>query len=188
MPDVTQALAELSGGNRSALERVLPMVYDQLRTLARRELRRERPDHTLNPTALVHEAYLKLVRLDRVEWQGRAHFFGACAREMRRILISHARMRTADRRGGGAEHVTLDNALVEARARPSSLVALDDALARLEQVRPRHVRIVECRFFAGMSIEETAEALELSPATVKREWTLARAWLNRELGQEVHGP
>jgi RNA polymerase sigma factor (TIGR02999 family) len=180
--DVTQALIAHSQGDRPALERVLPLVYDQLRGLARRELRRERPDHTLTPTALVHEAYLKLVQLDRVSWQGRAHFFAACAGEMRRILISYARTKKAEKRGGGAEHVPIDNVVVAAETPPGDLVALDDALSRLERLSERQARIVECRFFAGMGVEETAEALGISPATVKRGWTAARAWLNRELG------
>ena len=181
--DVTQALIELSGGDPGAFERLLPMIYDHLRGLARRELRHERPDHTLTPTALVHEAYLKLVQLDRITWRGRAHFFAACAQEMRRILISYARKQKADKRGGTAVAVPLENAVLAAQTRPAELVALDEALQRLSALDPRQARTVECRFFAGMSVEETAEALEISPATVKREWTAARAWLNRELRQ-----
>jgi RNA polymerase sigma factor (TIGR02999 family) len=180
--DVTQALVELSDGNQEALSRLLPMVYDQLRGLAERELRRERVDHTLSPTALVHEAYLKLVQLDRISWQGRAHFFGACAKAMRRILISYARMKKADKRGAGSEHVPIDNVVLAAQSRSADLLALDEALGKLEEMSERQARIVECRFFAGMGVEETAEALMISPATVKREWTVARAWLNRELG------
>jgi len=182
-PDVTRALQALSGGNRAALDELLPVIYDQLRAQAQRALQRERPDHTLSPTALVHEAYLKLVRLERVEWRDRAHFFGACANEMRRILVSYARTRKAGKRGAGAEHVSLENAAVAAHNRPAELVALDEALVRLAEMDPRQVRIVECRFFAGMSVEETAEALGISPATVKRDWTAARAWLNRELSE-----
>jgi RNA polymerase sigma factor (TIGR02999 family) len=182
--DVTQALLALSAGDRAALDRVLPLVYDHLRSLARRELRRERPDHTLTPTALVHEAYLKLVQLDRVSWQGRAHFFGACATEMRRILISYARMRKAEKRGGGSDPVPLENVVLAAQTRPGDVVELDEALTRLEALSERQARVVECRFFAGMGVEETAEAVGVSPATVKREWTAARAWLNRELSRE----
>jgi len=178
---VTQALLDLGGGNREALDRLLPLVYEHMRGLAQRELRRERLDHTLSPTALVHEAYLKLVQLDRIDWRGRAHFFGACAQAMRRILISHARMKKADKRGAGAVHVPVDNALVAAEERPEDLLALDEALAKLEQLSERQARVVECRFFAGMGVEDTASALGISPATVKREWTAARAWLNREL-------
>jgi RNA polymerase sigma factor (TIGR02999 family) len=182
--DVTQALLAHSAGDRAALDRVLPLVYDHLRSLARRELRRERPDHTLTPTALVHEAYLKLVQLDRVSWQGRAHFFGACATEMRRILISYARMRKAEKRGGGSDPVPLENVVLAAQTRPGDVVELDEALTRLEALSERQARVVECRFFAGMGVEETAEAVGVSPATVKREWTAARAWLNRELSRE----
>jgi RNA polymerase sigma factor (TIGR02999 family) len=182
-PDVTQALLALSAGDRGALDGLLPGIYGQLREQAARALRRERPDHTLSTTGLVHEAYLRMVRLDRVAWKDRAHFFGACANEMRRILVDHARQRRAGKRGAGAEHVPLENALQAAQDRPDELVELDEALERLKQLDERQVRIVECRFFAGMSVEETAEALAISPATVKRDWTLARAWLNRELSR-----
>jgi RNA polymerase sigma factor (TIGR02999 family) len=129
----------------------------------------------------VHEAYLKLVQLDRISWQGRAHFFGACAKAMRRILISYARMKKAGKRGAGAEHVPVDNVMVAADAPPQDLIALDDALTRLEQLDERQARVVECRFFAGMDVKDTAEALGVSQATIKRDWTAARAWLNREL-------
>jgi len=180
--DVTQALIELSGGDSQALDRVLPAVYDHLHRLAERELRRERVDHTLSPTALVHEAYLKLVQLDRISWEGRAHFFGACAQVMRRILISYARMKKAGKRGGpAAEPVPIDDVILAASERPDELLALDEALARLAQLNPRQARIVECRFFAGMDVEQTAEVVGASSATVKRDWTAARAWLNREL-------
>jgi RNA polymerase sigma factor (TIGR02999 family) len=179
--DITQALINLSGGDPEALDRLLPVVYDNLRGLARRELSRERPDHTLNATALVHEAYLRLVQLDRITWEGRAHFFGAAAQAMRRILISYARMKKADKRGAGAEHVPLHDVVAAARQRPQELLALDEALERLAEIDERRARIVECRYFAGMSIEETAETIGVSPATVKRDWLLARAWLNREL-------
>lgn len=182
-PSVTQTLLELSGGNREALERLLPLVYDHLRDIANRALRGERPDHTLNSTALVHEAWLRLVELDRIGWRDRAHFFGACAQIMRRVLISYARMRQAEKRGGAAGvAVPLEDVVLAARSRPAELLALDEALARLEELSSRQARIVECRYFAGMSVEETAEALGISPATVKREWTVARAFLNQELG------
>lgn len=179
--DITRTLSEIAGGDQAALDRLLPVVYEHLKGLARRELRRERPDHTLNATALVHEAYLKLVQLDSISWEGRAHFFGAAAQSMRRILISYARMRTAEKRGAGAEHVALDDVVVAARDRPADLLALDGALDRLAELDARQARVVECRFFAGMSIEDTAAALDVSPATVKRDWTVARAWLNREI-------
>lgn len=181
--DVTQALVALSGGDRRALDRLLPLVYEQLRQIAERQLRQERADHTLSPTALVHEAYLKLVQLDRISWEGRAHFFGACAQAMRRILISYARMKKAEKRGAGSEHVPLTSVMVAADSRPQDLIALDDALAKLEALDERQARIVECRFFAGMGVEETAKALGISPATVKRDWTMARAFLNRELSR-----
>ncbi len=179
--NITQALIALSDGDKSALDRLFPQVYDHLRRVAERELRRERPDHTLSPTALVHEAYMKLAQLDRINWQGRAHFFGSSAKAMRRILISYARMKKADKRGAGAEHVPIENALVTAQTRPADLIALDEALAKLEQRSERQAQIVECRFFGGMGVAETAAALSISPATVKRDWTMARAFLNREL-------
>lgn len=179
---VTQALLELSGGRREALDRLLPLVYDHLRDIAHRALQRERPGHTLNSTALVHEAWLRLIELDRISWRDRAHFYGACAQIMRRVLIGYARMKQAEKRGGSeAEPVPIDNVVLAAAARPDILLALEDALARLEQMNPRQARVVECRFFAGMNVEETATALDLSGATVKREWTVARAWLNAEL-------
>jgi RNA polymerase sigma-70 factor, ECF subfamily len=184
-PSVTQALLDLSRGERAALDRLLPVIYEQLHRIAERELRRERPDHTLSPTALVHEAYLKLVQLDRISWQGRDHFFGACSQVMRRILISYARMKRAEKRGGPfAEPVTLENAVVAATERPDELVALDEALSRLAMLNGRQASVVECRFFGGMDVEQTARALNISPATVKRDWALARAWLNRELVAE----
>jgi len=161
---------------------MLPAIYDHLHRIAERELRRERGDHTLSPTDLVHEAYLKLVQLDRISWQGRSHFFGACAQVMRRILISYARMKRAGKRGGAsAEMVTLENAIVAATQRPDDLIALDEALARLALFSERQARVIECRFFGGMDVDQTADALGISPATVKRDWVTARAWLNREL-------
>ena len=184
-PSVTQALLDLSRGERAALDRLLPVIYDQLHRIAERELRRERPDHTLSPTAIVHEAYLKLVQLDRISWQGRDHFFGACAQVMRRILISYARMKRAEKRGGVfAEPVTLENAVVAATERPDELMALDEALSRLALLSERQARVVECRFFGGLDVEQTAHVLSISPATVKRDWAMARAWLNRELASE----
>jgi len=181
---VTQLLAGMSPGDRETLDRVLPVIYTELRELAQRELRRERPDHTLNATALVHESYLKLAQLEDLSWEGRAHFFGAASRVMRRLLIDHARRRAAGKRGGGAGHVALEDVVVAAREAPEELVALDEALGRLERIDPRQAAVVECRFFAGMGIEETAEALGISPATVKRDWSIARAWINRELTRE----
>ena len=180
--EVTQALLDLSGGERSALDRLLPVVYEHLRDIAERALRRERAEHTLTPTALVHEAWLRLIELDRITWRDRAHFFGASAQIMRRVLISYARMRQAERRGGSEmAAVPLESVVVAAQTRPGDLLALDEALGRLERLNERQARVVECRFFAGMGVEETGAALGISAATVKREWTVARAWLNREL-------
>lgn len=179
--DITRALQQAVAGDRSALGEAFAHVYDRVREMARRELQRERGDHTLTPTALANEAFLRLDGLERIDWRGRAHFLGACAQTMRRVLVDHARSRQRIKRGSGARPVTLENLLIAADDRPDDLLALDDALARLEVRNPRQARIVECRYFAGMEIEETAEALGISPATVKRDWTVARAWLNREL-------
>lgn len=179
--DVTRALEAISAGDRTALDTLLPLVYDQMHRIAERELRRERSDHTLSPTALVHEAYLKLVQLERITWEGRAHFFGACAAAMRRILISYARMHKAEKRGGGVEKVPIEDVVLAARERPAELLALDEALTRLAQLHPRQAKVVEYRFFGGMEIEAVADALGVSTPTVKRDWTAARAWLNREL-------
>ena len=181
--DVTQVLSEMAGGDPEAIDRLLPVVYENLRDLARREMRRERQDHTLSATAMVHEAYLRLVQLDNVSWEGRAHFFGAAAVAMRRILISYARSRNAQKRGSGADHVPLHDVVVAARERPADILALDEALDRLKELDARQASVVECRFFAGMNIDETAAALGISNATVRRDWALARAWLNRELSE-----
>ncbi len=180
--DVTGLLTEASAGDAGAYGQLLPVVYDELRELAGRHLRHERPDHTLNSTALVHEAYLRLVRVDRVAWKGRAHFFAMASRLMRRILVDHALARKAQKRGGGQPVAHLDAVAVAESAGPvDDVLALDEALGRLADISERQCRVIECRFFGGMSIEETAEALTVSPATVKREWAVARAWLNREL-------
>lgn len=164
-----------------ALDRLVPPAYDELRRIAHRQLRGERGDHTLDTGALVHEAYLKLSRLDRIEWRDRSHFLAAAAGAMRRILVDYAVARKAGKRGGGQQRVPLDEVVVLTDDRAQELLALDDALRRLAAESERAARIVEWRFFGGMSIEETAEVLGISPATVKREWTLARAWLNRAL-------
>lgn len=180
--DVTRALHACTAGEPEAQDRLLPLVYDQLRAIAQRALRRERTGHTLESGALVHEAWLRLVDLEQIGWRDRAHFFGACAQVMRRVLIDYARRRQAEKRGGPAgPPVPIEEVIVAAQDRPADLLALDEALDRLAALSPRQARIVECRFFAGMSVEDTAEALGASPATVKRDWTLARAWLNREL-------
>ena len=187
-PTVSQLLRELSEGRRDALDRLLPIVYDELRRIARGQLRGERPGLTLNTTGLVHETYLRLVNIDRVQWRDRAHFFAVSARVMRRILIDAARARRRDKRGGDAIRVSLDEALALPVADADDLLTLEDALARLESRNERQCRVVECRCFAGMSVEETAAALDASPATVKRDWAFARAWLNRELSGRPDDP
>ena len=177
---VTQLLQKWSGGDSRALDELTPLVYSEVRKLARSYLRRERPDHTLQATALVNEAYIRLIDQRRVQWQSRAHFFGIAAQMMRRVLVDHARMRKADKRGSGAEAVVLDEALLSIE-RPVDLVRLDDALEALAALDPRQAKIVELRYFGELSIEETAEVVNLSPTTVKREWAAARTWLRREL-------
>lgn len=177
----TQLLLSWGNGDREALNQLIPLVYDELREIARRKLRFERRDHTLNTAALVHEAYLKLVQLDHVQWQSRAHFLAIAAHAMRQILVDHARRRNRDKRGGGVQHVSLDAAGSLPVAEANRILSLDAALEALAALNPRHAHIVECRFFGGMTIEETAAALDVSPATAKRDWTLLRAWLGREL-------
>jgi RNA polymerase sigma factor (TIGR02999 family) len=178
---VTELLLAWGGGDAAALDALLPAVYDELRRQAGRALRRETPGHVLQPTALVHEAYLRLVDQRRARWENRAQFFGVAAELMRRILVDHARSRQAAKRGGGAQQVTLaDDA---ATAEPAfDVLALDDALTRLAALDPRQARVVALRYFGGLDIDETAVALGVSPATVKREWVVARAWLRRALG------
>lgn len=180
--DITGLLESLREGDRAVLDEILPKVYDELRRLARRELGRERDGHTLDTTALVHEAYLKLADVRRLTWRDRAHFFAVCAQAMRRVLINYALMKGARKRGGGAPHVLIDDVVATARARPDDLLWVNEALERLEQMSKRQTRVVECRVFGGMGVRETAEALSVSPATVKRDWSLARAWLTREMG------
>ena len=179
-PAVTQLLVRWTEGDKRALEDLLPLVYDELRRLARRYLQQERRGHTLQSTALVHEAYLRLVD-QNVSWQNRAHFFGIAAQMMRRILVDHARSRSAAKRGDGACRVTLDEGLVALAERDLDVMALDDALSNLAKIDPQQSKIVELRFFAGLSIEDTSEVLHISPATVKRDWAMAKAWLHREM-------
>ncbi|MGA8366628.1 MAG: sigma-70 family RNA polymerase sigma factor [Candidatus Acidiferrales bacterium] len=181
---VSRLLADWGRGDEEAREALIPVVYDELRRLARRHLWRERPDHTLQSAALVNEAYLRLVRQDAPQWQNRAHFFGVAAQLMRHILVDHARNRLAAKRGAGAPRLALDPELAPARKQEIDLVALDDALAKLASLDPQQGRVIELRFFGGLSIEETAVVLGVSPATVKREWATARAWLHRELKKE----
>ena len=183
-PDITQLLEQAAEGDASALTALLPVVYEEMRRLAHRQLRTERRNHTLNTTALVHEAYLKLVKLERIRWQNRAQFFALAAQAMRRVLVDYAVKRKALKRGGGKAHVPLEDATVLSEQQAESILALNEALRRLAAISERQHQVVEYRFFAGLSIEETADALGISIATVKRDWTVARAWLNRELQRE----
>lgn len=178
---VTQLLTRWSQGDDAAREKLFPLVYDELRRLARRCLAQERPDHTLQSTALVHEAYLRLVGHSPVHPNDRAHFFAVAAQLMRRVLVDHARMRAATKRGGQSLTVTLSEAVASPEQREINLTALDEALHKLSRFDPQQAQIVEMRFFGGLSIEETSRALEISPATVKRDWAVARAWLYREM-------
>jgi RNA polymerase sigma factor (TIGR02999 family) len=179
--NVTKLLVLWSKGDQAALEALVPLVYEELRRVARYYLRQEKQNHTLSSTALVHEAYLKLVNQKDVNWQNRAHFFGVAAQMMRRILVDHARRRAYAKRGGGAMTLALDEAIGTPKRREVDLVALDDALDSLAKLDERQSRMVELRFFGGLSIEETSEVLGVSAPTVKREWASARAWLYREI-------
>jgi RNA polymerase sigma factor (TIGR02999 family) len=181
--EITQLLIAWNQGDQSARDELMPIIYQELRRLARGYLRRERPNHTLQPTALVHEAFLRLVDQGQVNWQNRAHFFGIAARLMRQILINHAEARRAAKRGGSAERVSLSQVDNRAGEQEVDLIALDEALRNLESIDPLQSRIVELRYFSGLTIEEIAEVLGISPATVKREWSTARAWLRRELSR-----
>jgi RNA polymerase sigma factor (TIGR02999 family) len=183
MSDVTVLLVASSTGDKAAMDKLLPMVYDELRRLAQSHLRSERPGHTLQSTALVHEAYLRLIDQKQVQWQNRAHFFALASQMIRRILVDHARAHRAGKRGAGAENLSLDEALGVPGRRDLDLIALDDALTSLAALDPQQSRIVELRFFGGLSIEETAAVVGLSVATVNREWASARAWLFRELSR-----
>lgn len=183
-PNVTQLLVEWRNGNHTALDRLMPLVYTELHQLARWYMRRERPDHTLQSTALIHEAYLRLVDQAQVSWQDHAHFFGIAARLMRQILIEHARRHTRAKRGGGAGTLSLDEVAIVSQARATELVALDEALGRLATIDPRKSQVVELRFFGGLSVEEAAEVLHVAPNTVLRDWRMAKAWLQREISHE----
>ncbi|HSK08406.1 MAG TPA: sigma-70 family RNA polymerase sigma factor [Vicinamibacterales bacterium] len=189
MPTIPPGPGELAtlvhnarGGEQAAVAELVPIVYGELRRTAARYLRHERPGQTLQATALVHEAYLRLLKDQDLSFQNRAHFLGIAARSMRQILVEHARARDARKRGGGGQRITLVEALAAEEPRQVDLLALDEALERLNALEPRQARLVELRFFGGLTNEETAEALEVSPATVKRDWAIARAWLFRELG------
>jgi RNA polymerase sigma factor (TIGR02999 family) len=182
--EITQLLRAWSDGDSSALDRLAPLVYAELHRLARGYMRGERANHVLQSTALINEAWLRLIDWKAVEWQNRAHFFGVAAQMMRRILVDFARERGAIRRGGSAEQVRLEEAVVVSADRGAEIIALDEALSTLAEFDERKSRIVEMRFFGGLGVEETAEVLKLSSRTVKREWNLARAWLYRELRYE----
>jgi len=182
--EVTQLLIEWSNGDKAALDKLMPLIHEELRRLARHYMSRERAGHTLQTTALVNEAYVRLVNRKEVHWQNREHFFAIAAQSMRGILVDHARSHAFAKRSGGIRNVTLDEALIVSQERAAEVVALDDALNQLEQIDPQQGRIVELRFFGGLTIEQTAEALHLSPATIKREWKTAKAWLYHELARE----
>jgi len=182
--NITQLLIELSGSNRETLDDLLPLVYDELKRMASGYLRRERVDHTLQPTALVNEAYLKLIDQTRVSWQNRAHFFGVAAQVMRRLLIDHARSHNAEKRFGGLEKLQLDENIDKAIEMSDELIALDDALTNLAKVDAPMAKLVELRYFGGLTFEETAEVLGVSVITAKRHWKLARAWLYGQLNKE----
>jgi len=180
---VSQLLMAWRGGDLDAFDRLMPMVYEELRRLAHRYMRRAPAGQTLQTTALVHEAYLRLAGHGNVDWQNRAHFFAVCSQVMRSLLVDRARSRYAIKRGGGLRQVELNDATAQIAIQDEKILALDQALDRLAAIDPRKTRIVEMRYFGGMSVEETAEVLELSPITIKREWSKARAWLYREMGQ-----
>lgn len=184
-PTVTELLQAWGKGDAAALDQLVPAVYDELHRQAERYLRRERPGHTLQTTGLVHEAYLRLVDQRQADWQNRAQFFGVAAQMMRRVLIDHARSKHAAKRGGSGIQVTLEDATAAAEERGLDLLELDEALTRLAALDPQQAKIVELRYFTGLGIEETAQVLGISPATVKREWAMARAWLRRELASET---
>ena len=181
-PNITEMLRDWGDGRTEALDELLPLVYNELRRLAASYLRKERPNHTLQTTALVHEAYLKLIDQRNVEWKNRGHFFAIAAQAMRRILVDHAKARHREKRGGYAEDESLEDVLVAAAQESNiDLVALDEALSKLARVDPQQVKIVELRYFTGLSLDETADVLGISRATVARDWQVAKAWLHREM-------
>ena len=179
--EVTRLLVELRGGNPEAEAKLIPLVYEQLHRLAAHRMRRERPDHTLQATALVNEAYLRLVSQKGTDWRDRAHFFGVASRLMRQILVEHARVRQEQKHGGRVAKLSLDEALEFSPVMSRKLIKLDDTLKSLEQLDPQRARVVELRFFGGLTVEETAEVLGMSPRTVKRHWRVARLWLHHEM-------
>ena len=181
--EVFLLLQEWRNGDRKALDALLPAVYKELRRLAHVQLQKERPDHTLQSAALVHEAYLRLIGLSAPQWESRTHFFAIAAQLMRQILVDYARRHTAKKRGGSLCKVSLNDATTASRQKDVDVVALDDALKTLAQIDPRQSRVVELRFFAGLSLQEISDAMEIAPATVQRDWTAARAWLHREISR-----
>jgi RNA polymerase sigma-70 factor, ECF subfamily len=183
--EVSQLLLAWSEGDQSALDRLTPIVYEELHRLARWHMRREHPGHSLQATALVNEAYMRLVDYKRMEWQNRAHFFAVSAQLMRRILVEHARRHNL-KRGGGVQHIAFDEVAVVGEGRAADLVALDDALNTLASIDPRKAQVIELRFFGGLSVPETAEVLKVSSVTVMRDWNTAKAWLYRELTKPEH--
>ena len=183
--EVTQLLADWGKGDRSALDKLFPLVQSELRRIAQRQMSQERPGHTLQATALVNEAYLKLAGQQGFDWQNRAHFFAVCAQVMRHILIDHARAHARDKRGGGAVKVSLNDALVVAEDQAAHFIALDEALRVLERLDPQKGKIVELRYFGGLSVEEAAEVMNISPRTVRREWQRAKAWLYRMMTEGI---
>jgi RNA polymerase sigma factor (TIGR02999 family) len=180
--NITHLLKEWSDGDEEALDKLTPLVYEELRRQASRYMRRERRGHSLQTTALINEAFLRLIDAKDVHWQDRAHFFAIAANLMRRVLVDHARRRDAEKRGGSALRLTLDEALAVAKETDVDLLAIDEALDRLAKIDPKQARVVELRFFSGLTVDETAAALGVSPKTVKRDWSVARAWLCREIG------
>lgn len=185
--DVTQILSDMHGGDRASLEKLLPMIYDELHALAQAQLRQERPGHTLQATALVNEAYLKLIELKHIKWEGRAHFFGAAARIIRRILVDHARGRDRLKRGGDRKRIPLDSSAIQDDGKSVDLIALHEALEKLEALDSRQSKIVELRFFGGLSMKEVADVLGVSLRTVEGDWTMARAWLMEQLAEDTKG-
>jgi RNA polymerase sigma-70 factor, ECF subfamily len=183
--NVTLLLKQMSSGNQDVIAQLVPMLYNELRRLAGHYLRAERPNHTLQPTALVHEAYLRLIEQNEVEWKNRGHFFAVAAQQMRRILVDYARSHRAAKRGGSTPKIPLDLVVAQSPLKAGDIVELDQVLARLSSIDPQQSRVVELRVFGGLTVEEVAEILHISPATVKRDWSMAKAWLIREMGRRL---
>ena len=184
--EITQLLTSWSRGEKAALERLVPLVYPELRRIAKRQMARENPDHTLQTSALINEAYLRLVDRENIDWQNRAHFFSVAAQVMRHILIDHARKYLYNKRGAGAQHIPLEETAIVEEGRSADLIALDDALNSLAALDPRRSQIVELKFFGGFNAEEIAEVMNISPSTVQREWRAAKAWLHHTMTCQTH--